>query len=1026
LRRLLVTSALWVIGYIFLTALSPAMFDSCSCCNMCPPVTDDWDAGCPGRCCPLVACPSDQRVDLGQVVVLQGGVIMYPEDEQVCVDEKGTLEYQWEQVDGPQAELKDADQIQASFVATKTGSYTFRFRAVYPLTDVNTERLSTDWCYTGVTVGGCICGPPFADAGYDQTLATSPGEPQTVHLDGTRSYAVRQEGCDLNLIRHSWTMISGPAGSAVFITDSDQARASVELLVAGEHEFQLEVQDDGGTDGRTDTATDTVIVTLVEKEVCEADLEVTAINASTGETLADVLVTVVDALGDAHTATTDVEGVAVFDSLADGDRQSITAACDDLVPPIGGVGGEDRPRFETTTVMNHCAGRITVPMRYTASGERAGDWGTVVAKVPSTIFNMLPHSWHCAGDCEDDDDCNENYYCELDEDTPCGPHPPEVPQGTCTPRSVLPFFSLGDPFISGQVRFAMVLPVLPVGKPIRDIPGTLLTRPIAEESLWPGNFATDDLFLNGLAPSIGLDPWGDACINTEDCPDDNICEQDPWGEYRCKDRSSLRNIGVDVPAGPARKLMAVVGILDLSLIDILPWMLPWLTGDSGSHFFGFLKSCLANAQMHTLLVCPLDIDVAAGGETDISPQLSGLSKESCWQVDYQSKDTVVPFVDPYNPDPDVCMSDNDCCASWGDCGWPQSGWKCLDDPYEPSRKKCFMPLFRVEIISGDSITLLPPASGFDPYAAKSDDRLCSWVPDSAPFEVMCESYTPGYYVPCDPRNMQDLDVPTEHECSFPYGLSIASLDFPPGHTALPEGGRVVVGFGLNHTPSASDRDPEFLVPSLRNNGLEGAAISVTQLIHRNNYDTKDGGCVILPGLVGMMSSVYSNAPEIQMEGSLPFLEIGGIADPGMDVKVTFIAEDPTVFPPTLARVYTEAAKMRPPVSGTHTTPYEIEITPAAGHHLIGLVVEKVDRVDDEPVVDPLWRIYLPADTASVMLPDSVSPFKTGDEVQITPWASSFPVPFDYDLFQTDLILKDQAAYSEDSYRAYYQKQISFP
>jgi hypothetical protein len=926
-------------------------------------------------------------------------------------------------------ELIDADQIQAYFVPTETGSYAFRFRAIYPRTEVNYHEQVSPWCYEAVTVGlaPAPCGPPISAAGYDQILVTSPGEPQTVQLDGTKSHTVCQEGCNLHLLRYTWTATSVPAGGAIPITDNDQAEASAVLSFVGDYEFQLEVQDDGGTDGRTDTATDTVKVTLVEKEGCGADLEVVAISASTGGALADVLVTVVDALGDAHTATTSVEGIAVFDSLADGERQSITVVCDELVPPVAGPLGAHRPRFETTTVMNHCAGRITIPMHYTASGRRAGEWGTVMAKVPTTFLDMLPHPWRCLNDCDDDDDCDETYYCELDEGAPCGPHPPEVPHGSCTPRSLLPFFSLGDPYISGQFRFIMVLPVLPVGTPIGDIPKVLLARPATEESLWPGNFATDDHFLNGLAPALGLDPWGDSCVKTTDCPDDNVCEEDYRdGKLRCKDKSGLRNIRMGVPAGQAQRLVAIAGILDVSLADILQWMIPVVSGASGSPYSGFLKSWLANAKMHTLLVCPLTVDVAAEGETDISPQLSALSEESCWRVDYQSKDTTVPFIEPFNPDLDECTSDADCCDDSGNCGWPDSGRKCLNDPDEPGRKKCFLPLFRVEIISGCSTTLLPPASGFDPYAAKSDDRLCSWVPDSAPFEVMCESGTPGYYHPCDPPEFRDLEVPPDFECSFPYGLSIVSLDFPPGHAAIPEGGKVIVGFGLNYNPSSSDLMPEFLVPDLRNNGLEGAAISATQLSHRNNYDTKDDGCVILPGLVGTMGSASSNAPWIQMGDTLPLLETSGMTDSGMDVKVTFIAEDPTLFPPTLTRVYTEATKMRQPVSGTHETPDEIGITPDAGHQLIGLIVEKVDRVEDEAVVDPLWRIYLPADATSVILPDSVGPFQTGDEVQVTPWATSFPVPFDYDLFQPDLIIRNQAAYSEDSYPAFYRELTSFP
>jgi hypothetical protein len=434
----------------------------------------------------------------GERIVLCCSIRLPPEDERVCIEAKALCSCEWEQVAGPVVEILRDDLANLYFIPTKPGDYVFRFRVMCP-------GWEGQWDVVTFSVPG-ICGPPFSEAGHDQVLATSPGDPQTVHLDGTKSYTVRQDGCDLHLLRYTWTALSVPAGAAVPITDNDQAEASAVLSFVGDYVFQLEVQDDGGTYERTDTAADTVTVTLVEKESCGVDLEVAAINAATGEALAGVLVTVVDALGDYHTATTGVLGVAVFDSLADGERQSITAVCDELVPPVGGVGGEDRPRFETTTVMNHCAGRITIPMRYTASGKSVGEWGTVVAKVPATVFDMLPHSWICAGECSSDADCDERYYCELDEDTPCGPNPPEVPKGTCTPRSIMSVFNMSGRDISGQIRFVMVLPVLPIGTQVRDISGVLHTRPAAEESLWPGNFATDDSFFDGLAPALGLDP----------------------------------------------------------------------------------------------------------------------------------------------------------------------------------------------------------------------------------------------------------------------------------------------------------------------------------------------------------------------------------------------------------------------------------------------------------------------------------------------------------------------------------------
>ena len=79
-------------------------------------------------------------------------------------------------------------------------------------------------------------------------------------------------------------------------------------------------------------------------------------------------VVVVDAGGASHTQTTDANGAAAFSGLAPGNRRSITARSAETAPAMPGAGGGQRPRFETTTILDHCSDRITVPLRLTASG----------------------------------------------------------------------------------------------------------------------------------------------------------------------------------------------------------------------------------------------------------------------------------------------------------------------------------------------------------------------------------------------------------------------------------------------------------------------------------------------------------------------------------------------------------------------------------------------------------------------------------------------------------------------------------
>ena len=961
---------------------------------------------------PITSAGDDQEGIVGRMVILHGSVRLPPEDEQVCLTEKDTLIYAWEKVSGPDAELLDADQREASLIPTEAGTYKYRFSATYPVTEVNKEAKISQWDTVTIKCAAVICGSPTAVAGDPQDIATTPGTPVTATLDACASHPVNQAGCSCGPLTFAWTQVSGPTAT---IAKPDNCQNTVELPDVGVYEFQVEATDTCGTDGRTNTYTDTVIINVIEKAGCGGDLDVKVIDGITGEAMQGVHVTVIDASENTQTADTNASGVATFTGLTEGTRKSITAVSDETAPIIRYLTGPDRPRYETTTLANHCASEVTIPLQETRSGEWAGSFGKVVAKVPSSLFRMLPHSWKCVGDCDTDADCDETYYCENDKTTPCGPKPPDLPKGSCTPRSLLPFFSLGDNNISGQFRVIITTPLLPVDNFAYFPVERTLAPPPGENALLPGNLTTDDTFLNGLAPSLGVDPWGGSCVRTADCPNatDYICEQDPQGDYKCKDKNPLRNLEMRVPAGPTR-LFVTLGIIDVNMMDLLPVLLPFLTSDSEVSFD--VAALLGAFKIRTMHICPVTVNVTANIDNDISSDLAGITLVECWSIDYQQKDSIIALKDPTATSVGYCSSDADCCDTSGNCGWPDSGKKCLNDPEGSGIKGCYMPMFRVEVVSSDYVTVLPPQGGYDVTADKSDTRLCSHVPAQADFEVMCPTSTPNIFKPCEPRDIRSLDVPADHECSFPYGLALTSLDFPAGHPAVPEGGRVLIGFNFNRTPFSEQLSPKFLIPNLQTNGLTGATISALQLFTRNIVTLPDGTYEALPGCLGATASSNSNAAELQLEDFVPFLAAGNLPDAGLNVEVTFVADDPSLFPPNLKKTYASAKGMTAPTAGTHDLPVSVTITSDATHELIGLLLHKADRINDTyEVTDRWWRIFAPPFTTEIIIPAAANPFVPGDEVWLELFGASFRVPFDFDLFNPELILRKQSAHSRDSY-----------
>ena len=329
-------------------------------------------------------------------------------------------------------------------------------------------------------------------------------------------------------------------------------------------------------------------------------------------------------------------------------------------------------------------------------------------------------------------------------------------------------------------------------------------------------------------------------------------------------------------------------------------------------------------------------------------------------------------------------------------------------------------MFREVIVTNDTMELLPAATGFKPTATDADGRLCRWIPGRGEFEPLCES-DQGIYIPCDPREFCNVDVPVDAECSFPYGLALTAMDVPAGDAKLPEGGRVGAGFDFNITPLNTNLEPVFLVPNLVDNNLGATVIQAVQLYLRNVTTLPDGSYEELPGRLGAAASSGSNTATLQLPEVLPLIEPDGIPDAGMDVNVTFVTDDPTMCPPVLERTYTATMNMRAPLAGQHDLPSTVGFSVSSAHELVGLTLARVDRVQPDPngtifeIVDSWWRIYAPRDTGSITLPASANPFSSGSEVWLGFWASAFKVPFDFALFSNDMILTGQKAHTKDDY-----------
>lgn len=920
----------------------------------------------------------------GQRIVLRGSFRL-PPDTPRCRSELASVVFHWEQLTGPNVTLEGAEEVEASFVPTEPGDYSFRCRAEYPKA-ADPAKQTSQWDTIQVSVSRKLCAPPVAAAGEDQSLSTSAGVARTVTLDGSGS----RPGADcpeLTLKGFHWTVASQPAGSdASFSPDADSAVVQLSLEKFGTYEFDLEVQDDGGADGRSDRATDRVRVELLEKPECLATLSVTVQSAHDGRPVAGAHVEVIDAAGNSHSADCDSAGLASFNNLAPGPRLAITAWSDERVPalPVSGDANQ-RPRFETTTVLSHCNSHLTLPLRLSGSGAAARPTGRMKGKVPPALFDTLPHSERYAGACQSDSDCRPSYRCLA------------TAQGDkqCTPRSLLPFFSLTDPTVSGQFRAAVLIPVLPDNSLAELDAASLFARPLLADGLLPGNLASDDVFLNGISSTLGIPVWGDICVSVTECPDavNFTCEMDTHGDYRCKDNRPLHGISVEVPASPNAQAILLLGIIDVAMSDLLPVLMAFLNTPAGEEVNYDVGAVLGSFKMNTLRVCRVTAPVDAGADTDISARLAALQASDCIDMPFRQQEVIEPVVEL------AALKPGNACTSDTACGWPASGKKCLPaDPGAPNDRYCLMPLFRVRLLPDFTLAVTLASGPFDPLAAQNDPRLCRYLPASARYEELCPG-TDGP-VPCDPRRFHDLPVdPSTTECRLPYGLAVTTLDFPAGSGFMPDGGRALIGFNYNFTSVSRNASPVFLLPDPQNPALAGAQMSAAQVLVRSLNQLSDGSYTQSPGYLSARGTAALGAASLPLPPLLTLPALDTSLDAGLSALVMFAVTDPTVFPPEILRAYALLSQLLAP---TAALPSPLAPTWPAGHHLTGVVFSRVNRLGqgeaEDAVLDPLWRVYAPPGSATLAPPAARSPFAPGDEVWAAPFAAIFAGDFDYDIF----------------------------
>src|SRR6185503_17091618 len=156
-------------------------------------------------------------------------------------DADGTISsYSWTKISGPSGyNIVNATSAVTSINGLVQGVYQFQLQ----VTD-NSGATSTD--IMQVTVNAAPNIPPVANAGADWTI-TLPANSLTVTGSGSDA--------DGTISSYSWTKISGPSGYN--IVNATSAVTSINGLVQGVYQFQLQVTDNSGA-----TSTDIMQVTV--------------------------------------------------------------------------------------------------------------------------------------------------------------------------------------------------------------------------------------------------------------------------------------------------------------------------------------------------------------------------------------------------------------------------------------------------------------------------------------------------------------------------------------------------------------------------------------------------------------------------------------------------------------------------------------------------------------------------------------------------------------------------------------------
>ena len=199
-------------------------------------ITEDVDFQLDRQTAPIAAAGSDQTVNEGITVTLDGSNSSDPEND--------PLTYQWNQIAGPSVVLDLTDPVRPTFTAPQVsdGGATITFELV-----VSDGNLTSEPDQVDITVKN-VNHPPIADAGPDKAVQ----ENNPVELDGTGSYDP-----DGDALTYNWIQTFGPT---VSLSDHTAAQPSFTAPLVGSTgetlTFELTVND--GMDSAVDTVSITV------------------------------------------------------------------------------------------------------------------------------------------------------------------------------------------------------------------------------------------------------------------------------------------------------------------------------------------------------------------------------------------------------------------------------------------------------------------------------------------------------------------------------------------------------------------------------------------------------------------------------------------------------------------------------------------------------------------------------------------------------------------------------------------------